>query len=124
MQRYVKSESLVDTFLRYHDDESNWSHNRSGFDKMYEILEKYDDSNGSDTVDVAFMKATPEDQEMMVKLITPALRVGQDGYAKQFYHEVLPGEYGKGDYYDGVKDAFDALFREGFLDKSDFEMPY
>ena len=94
MQRYVKSESLVDKFLRYHDDESNWAHNQNGFDKMYEILEKYDDSNGTDTVDVAFMKATPA------------------------------GEYGKGDYYDGIKDAFDALFREGFLDRSDFEMPY
>lgn len=124
MQRYIKSESLVDKFLRYHDDESNWAHNRSGFDRMYEILEKYDDSNGNDTVDVAFMKATPADQELMVKLITPAPRVGQNGYTKQFYHEVLAGEYGKGDYYDGVRDAFDALFREGLLDRSDFEMPY
>lgn len=58
MKRYIRSESLVDTFLRYHDDPNNYPNNEDNFDKMYAILEKYDDSNGNDTVDVAFNKAT------------------------------------------------------------------
>ena len=124
MKRIIKAESLVDTFLRYHDDENNWASNRNGFDKMYEILEKYDDSNGNDTVDVAFRKASPEDQERMVALITPAPRhPGERGYAKLFYNKVISGDYEdvSYDYIDGVQDFFTALVREGYINAADFE---
>ena len=119
MKRIV-AESLVDKFLRYHDDESNWSSNREGFEKMYAILEQYDDSNGNDTVDVAFLKAPEAVQRRMIALITPKLRVGESGYARSFFKGLVAGEYGKGDYADGAADVFDALFKEGLLDREDF----
>lgn len=120
MKKYVRAESLVDTFLKYHDDESNWSSNRNGFEKMYKILDKYDDSNGNDTVDVAFNKATLEDQKRMIELITPERKVGVPGYCKAMYRKAVNRDYEDPSYIDGILDAFDALFREGFLDKSDF----
>lgn len=119
MKRYVKA-SKVDTFLKYHEDEDNWVNNRDGFDKMYAILEKYDDSNGNDTVDVTFMKATPEDQDRMLRLITPGPKLGQSGYASKLYNDALSGMYGK-EYSSGVADIVQALVKEGLLDESFME---
>lgn len=124
MKKVIKAASLLDKFLEYHDDENNWTTNRNGFDKMYAILEKYDDSNGNDTVDVAFMKATPEDQQKMVELITPGPRhPGERGYAKLFYNKVISGDYEdvSYDYIDGVQDLFSALVQEGYINAADFE---
>lgn len=118
MKKYV-SAALVDEFLKYHEDEDNYANNRNGFDKMYSILEKYDDSNGNDSVDVAFLKATPEDQKRMVDLIRPNKKVGQRGYAQELYYNALNGEFGR-DYNDGIVDIMDALFAEGWILESAF----
>lgn len=120
MKRMVKA-SKLDTFLKYHDDESNYYNNESGFEKMYEILEKYDDSNGNDTVDIPFLKATPEDQDKMIELITPAPRFSTPGYAKAMYRKAAANDYEDRNYNEGVVDAFDALFAEGILNKDDFD---
>lgn len=129
MKRMIKASSKVDTFLLYHDDETNWSNNQEGFDKMYKILEKYDDSNGNDTVDVAFEKATPEDQDRMIELITPKARFGQKGYARRLvrYAEDPRGsadtffEHLTKDYCEGVVDVVKALIAEGLIDEDYFE---
>ena len=113
MKKYV-SAALVDEFLKYHEDEDNYVNNRNGFDKMYSILEKYDDSNGNDNVDVAFLKATPEDQQRMVDLIRPKKKVGQRGYAQELYYNALNDEFSR-DYTDGIIDIMDALFAEGWI---------
>lgn len=118
MKKYIKA-SLIEEFLKYHDDENNYSRNRDGFDKMYAILEKYDDSNGNDTVDVAFRKATPADQQKMVDLIRPEKRPGQKGYAQELYYKALEGEFDKS-YNDGIIDAIEALFEEGWILESAF----
>lgn len=118
MKKYV-SAALVDEFLKYHEDEDNYANNRYGFDRMYDILEKYDDSNGNDNVDVAFLKATPEDQQRMVDLIRPKKKVGQRGYAQELYYKALEGEFVKS-YSAGVIDALEALFAEGWILESAF----
>ena len=125
MKKVIKatSESLLNKFLSYHDNEQNYHHNPSGFDKMYEILEKYDDSNGNDTVDVAFRKATPEDQQRMIELIAPgewALRPGEDGYARKLYYDALEGNVDNRYYGEGIVDAIEALFAEGWLNEEEF----
>jgi len=69
MKRYIRS-SLVDEFLKYHEDGENYNRNPEGFNKVYDILDKYtDDLN--EPVDVTFVKATPKDQMRMVSLIRP-----------------------------------------------------
>lgn len=128
MKKVIKSASKLDTFLLYHDDETNWNSNRSGFDKMYNILDKYDDSNGNDTVDVAFQKATLEDQDRMIALITPKARFGQPGYARRLvsYAEDPRSsadtffEHLSKDYCEGVVDIVKALIAEGLVDEDYF----
>ena len=122
MKRYVKA-SLVDEFLKYHDDETNYYNNEEGFNKMYDILEKYDDSNGNDTVDVAFRKAPLEEQLEMIELIKPSPKLGQDGYAREFYQKAVNEDFGDDtnrDYCEGVRDAFEALFEERIIDQGAF----
>ena len=123
MKRYVKSaryNNKVDTFLKYHDDENNYHENQAGFEKMYSILEKYDDSNGNNTVDVAFMKASPEDQDRMLALIKPSARYGQPGYCRKLYDQAVNREFEDKRYNEGIIDAFEALIAEGLIDKDDF----
>lgn len=122
MKRYIKSESLVDTFLKYHDDAKNYNENPNGFDKMYSILEKYDDSNGNDSVDVAFLKATPEDQKKMIELITPEVKYNtREGAIKMYYDALAQDIKNAGpDYCDGVVDAIECLFESGWLNEYDF----
>ena len=120
MKKVIKAASLLDKFLEYHDDENNMMGNESGFNRMYAILDKYDDSNGRDTVDIPFMKATPEDQRKMVELITPGpRRPGDKGYAQKLYYDALEGEYGK-EYGRGMVDAIEALMAEGWINESEF----
>lgn len=128
MKKYIKS-SKVDTFLRYHDDETNWANNKEGFEKMYSILNKYDDSNGNDTVDIPFEKATPEDQDRMIELIVPKPKFGQPGYAKRLVWyaenpELSADNYFENlssDYCEGVVDVVKALIAEGLIDEDYFE---
>ena len=125
MKRQIYATSLVDTFLKYHDDRDNYESNPDGFDKMYEILEKYDDSNGNDTVDVAFLKATPEDQRRMIELITPIPKVGSAVYCKQLYKSAKESNRGYDShgydlYGEGVLDAFEALAAAGYIDLNEF----
>lgn len=110
--------SLVDTFMKYHEDIDNAYRNEAGFDKMYRILDKYGDENES--VDVVFQRATPEDQKEMIKLITPGTRYpGEKGYAQKMYYDALEGEYGR-EYGKGIVDAIEALFAEGWIKEDEF----
>lgn len=122
MKRQIKASSLTDLFLQYHENAENYNNNRAGFDKMYSILDKYDTSNGNDSVDVVFEKATPEDQERMIELIRPKASVpGQDGYALRMYYEAMSGDWSDDrSYNEGIVDAFEALFEEGIIDESTF----
>lgn len=121
MKKYIRaSENLVDTFLRYHDDEKNYHSNPSGFDAMYEILEKYDDSNHNDTVDVAFKRATPEDQKRMVELITPKAGRSKDEVRREF-SDLLAKCYSRRNVYDeGFMDAVDLIEELGYIDTKEF----
>ena len=63
-------ESILQEFMRYHEDYNNYRRNPSAFDEVYEILDKYDPDLNKDVGDV-FVKATPEDQQLMIDLIRP-----------------------------------------------------
>lgn len=73
MNKYVKSSSdsnsLVDEFIRYHEDLDNYEKNRDGFDKVYSILDKYGTEN--ENVDEVFVRAPENVQRRMVDLIRP-----------------------------------------------------
>lgn len=73
MKKYVKSSSdsnsLLDEFLRYHEDPDNYEKNRDGFDKVYSILDKYGTEN--ETVDEVFVRAPENVQRRLVDLIRP-----------------------------------------------------
>ncbi len=114
--------SKLSTFLKYHEDEDNYAANPDGFDKMYSILEKYDNSNGNDPVDIPFQKATPEDQDRMIALIKPGYKFGQKGYAQDMYYRALDMDIDNADpeYCKGVVDAIEALFAEGWIDENKF----
>lgn len=71
----VMTESLVDTFLKYHDDANNA--NNPGFDKMYAILSKYGDE--TEPVDEIFLRAPEDEQKEMVSLITPSEKIEECG---------------------------------------------
>jgi len=67
--------SLVDTFVRYHDDPENYDHQRVNYDELYDKLSKYakPGENPEDmNVDELFVRATPAEQEAMVRLISPS----------------------------------------------------
>lgn len=73
MKKYVKSSSdsnsLVDEFIRYHEDRDNYENNRDGFDKVYSILDKYGTEN--ENVDEVFVRAPENVQRRMIELIRP-----------------------------------------------------
>lgn len=73
MKKYVKSSSdsnsLLDEFMRYHEDPDNYEKNRDGFDKMYDILDKYGTEN--ENVDEVFVRAPENVQKRLVDLIRP-----------------------------------------------------
>lgn len=75
LNEQVVTESLVDTFLKYHDDADNA--NNPGFEKMYAILSKYGDE--SEPVDEIFLRAPEDEQKEMVSLITPAEKIEECG---------------------------------------------
>ncbi len=73
MKKYAKSSSdsnsLLDEFMRYHEDFDNYRKNRDGFDKVYSILDKYGTENES--VDKVFVRAPEDVQRRLVDLIRP-----------------------------------------------------
>ena len=73
MKKYVKSSSdsnsLLDEFMRYHEDFDNYRKNRAGFDKVYSILDEYGTEN--ETVDEVFVRAPENVQRRLVDLIRP-----------------------------------------------------
>ena len=128
MKKYIRA-SKLDTFLRYHDDDNNYQNNPEGFHKMYEILRKYEtpdeeDEEEEDTVDVPFLAATPEDQDRMIALIKPKFRAGEKGYAQSMYYSALDCDIENADasYCQGVTDAIEALFAEGWVDEDRFRI--
>lgn len=67
--------SLVDTFLRYHDDAENYKNQEVNYDELYDRLSKYakPGENPEDmNVDELFVRATPAEQASMVRLIDPS----------------------------------------------------
>lgn len=67
--------SLVDTFLRYHDDAENYRNQEINYDELYDRLSKYakPGENPEDmNVDELFVRATPAEQASMVRLIDPS----------------------------------------------------
>ena len=67
--------SLVDTFLRYHDDAENYKNQEVNYDELYDRLSKYakPGENPEDmNVDELFVRATPAEQAYMVRLISPS----------------------------------------------------
>lgn len=110
--------SLESEFLRYHEDDDNYARNQAGFDAMYDILSKY--GSEEERVDEVFKRATLEDQQKMVELITPGPRhPGDRGYAQKLYYDALEGEYGT-EYGRGMVDAIEALMAEGWISESEF----
>ena len=67
--------SLVDTFLRYHDDAENYKNQEVNYEELYDRLSKYakPGENPEDMyVDELFVRATPAEQVSMVRLISPS----------------------------------------------------
>ena len=78
----IKKASLVDTFMKYHEDADNYRSNTNGFDKMYKILKKYvvmPDEN----VDEIFLRAPEEDQIKMIELIKPLIKKASSDVEEQ-----------------------------------------
>lgn len=61
--------NLVDIFMQYHEDTSNYNDNPTGYDMAYSILDKY--GSEDEDVDVVFERASEEDQIEMINLIRP-----------------------------------------------------
>ena len=109
----------VDEFMKYHEDQNNWASNEDGFNKMYDILDKY--GTEDETVDIVFQRASEADQDRMLDLIRPQLELGQKGYAKRLYQEAVHNSRYHDMYNFGVIDAFEALSEEGYINIKDFE---
>lgn len=117
MKKYVRA-TRVDEFMKYHEDPDNYASNNDGFDKMYDILNKYGTEN--EDVDAVFKRATPEDQKRMIELIKPGYKYGQQGYARDLYYKALECDLDNAEYCRGVVDAIEALFAEGWVDEQNF----
>ena len=113
-QHPITASSLVDEFKKYHDLPYNYEDNRDGFNKMYNILDKY----GTEDEDVytVFKRATEADQKRMVELIKPKEResITKSELADKFYKLQIKEEreatssYEDG-YIDGIYDCLDAF---------------
>lgn len=120
MKKYIKAKSLVDTFLKYHDDMDNYRSQEGNFDKAYEILDKYGDSDDYD-VREAFLKANPDEQNEIVRLITPKAKYGEKGYSKVLYTNAKGNTSGDIMYNQGIVRPFESLAKEGYIDLSEFK---
>ena len=61
--------SLVDIFMQYHEDSSNYHNNPEGYDSVYAILDKY--GSEDEDVDEVFLRASEDEQKEMIDLIRP-----------------------------------------------------
>ena len=116
----VNASTKLDEFMRYFTNEHNEVNNQNGFDRMYDILSKYEDMSKNpdelENVDVVFERATPEDQDRMIELIRPFPEEGTIEAARQLYYDALESN---DEYSQGVKDAFAALIDCGLIHRSD-----
>lgn len=109
MKRYIQSSKLTEFFLKYHEDMDNYSKNRDGFEKAYEILDKYGTEN--EPVDVVFDRATPEDQKKILDFISPS---NIDG-SHEMLISAVSGDTKETSYGQGVLDTFRQLVQDGYL---------
>lgn len=119
MKKYIRAKSLVDIFLDYHDDMDNYHSQEGNFEKAYEILDKYEDSDDYD-IRQAFLKADPDDQNEIIRLITPKAKYGEKGYSKLLYTDAKENTSGNTMYNQGIVRAFESLAKEGYIDLSEF----
>ena len=110
----VTASSLVDEFMKYHEDADNQYNNEYGFREMYKILNKYGDENES--VDKVFVRAPEAEQKRMIKLIKPKLEkpITVSELSNKFYTLLIKEEKGvtgvyEDGYLDGVRDCLDAF---------------
>ena len=110
----ITASSLVDEFMKYHEDEDNHYNNEYGFHEMYKILEKYGHEN--EPVDKVFVRAPEDDQKRMIELIKPdegeSITISE--LSDKFYKLQIKDERGnttmyEDGYLDGIYDCLDAF---------------
>ena len=120
MKRLIASsiQSNVDKFLDYYDREGSYVRNPAGFAHVHRILDKYDGSNGNDTVDIAFGKATPSEQAYMIQMIYPENRSDDYTLDEVPFYQTMEGVEDFGEYlYLGNKDRIHLDYNEDALVK-------
>ena len=110
----ITASSLVDEFMKYHEDVDNQYNNEYGFQEMYKILEKYGHEN--EPVDKVFVRAPEDDQKRMIELIKPdegeSITISE--LSDKFYKLQIKDERGntttyEDGYLDGIYDCLDAF---------------
>ena len=110
----ITASSLVDEFMKYHEDEDNHYNNEYGFREMYDILSKYGTEN--EPVDQVFIRAPEDDQKRMIELIKPdegeSITISE--LSDKFYKLQIKDERGntttyEDGYLDGIYDCLDAF---------------
>ena len=110
----ITASSLVDEFMKYHEDADNQYNNEYGFREMYKILEKYGHEN--EPVDKVFVRAPEDDQKRMIELIKPdkgeSITISE--LSDKFYKLQIKDERGntttyEDGYLDGIYDCLDAF---------------
>lgn len=110
--------SKVNQFMKYYSDLDNYNAHPDDFAKVESILSKYGDEDEGPKM--LFYQATEDDQDKMIALIKPRLRLGERGYSAQLYRQALRGYAGSSEYCDGMSDIIHALITEGLLNKKEF----
>ena len=110
----VTASSLLDEFMKYHEDPGNYENNTDGFDEMYDILSKYGTEN--EPVDKVFIRAPEDDQKRMIELIKPdeGESISVSELSDKFYKLQIKDEKGKTSSYEdgylqGIFDCLDAF---------------
>lgn len=120
MKRLINSstQSNVDKFLDYYDREGSYTRNPAGFAHVHAILDKYDGSNGNDTVDIAFRKATPSEQAYMIQMIYPENRSDNYTVEEVPFYQAMEGLEDLREYlYLGNGDKIHLVYNEDALAK-------
>lgn len=110
----ITASSLVDEFMKYHELPGNYGDNPDGFDKMYDILDKY--GNENEPVDKVFVRAPEDDQKRMIELIKPheGESITKSELSDKFYKLQIKDERGnttmyEDGYLDGIYDCLAAF---------------
>lgn len=112
----IQTSTLVEEFMKYHEDGDNYRNNEIGFDQMYEILDQYGDA--SEDVNVVFDRASEEDKQKMIDLIRPKndavlssseVDIVRSGYSFDFIHD---GNYDEKAIREVIEDSFDRMALE------------